>query len=336
MSAGACLEIKNVTYKFDKETAADAIDLRLEPGQITTLVGPSGAGKSTVLKLIGGILPVHSGHIVLAGRRLSTPTHTVAIEDRKIGLIFQDFALFPHMTALENICFGLLKCSRAERERTARDWLTRLQLESRASAYPHQLSGGEQQRVAIARALAAAPDTILLDEPFSGLDPGLREAVRANALETIRAAHIPALMVTHDPGEALAHSDKVAVMHAGRLVQTGPGDHLYARPQHLSVMQALGPAQPLRHGDLPPDWQALLPGKGHSLYARPEAFFVTETGDTRFTIERLYSNGPNRFAQVRRAKLKCLARVDQALSLQVGEECRLHLDTAHIHAFDTA
>lgn len=333
MSAAPHLCLSNVGHSFGgHESVVTNVDLEMAPGKITVLMGPSGAGKSTLLRLIAGMHRVHSGTITLGRRVLSSSSHTVPIEQRRIGLIFQDFALFPHMTAFENIRFGLMRHDSDQRAAIARDWLQRLQLSDRANAYPHQLSGGEQQRVAIARALAAEPDAILLDEPFSGLDPSLREDVRARALDTIRAAQIPALMVTHDPSEALAHGDRVAIMASGRVLQVGPGAELYAEPRNLNVMQALGPAQAIDVHLMPVAWQAHLP-EIDRIYARPEAFVVSQEGECEAVIERVYSNGLSQFAQVRHGEIQYVAMVERSQAPKVGDSCHIRLNLAQIHAF---
>ena len=195
-------------------TAAPSVSeasLTLDPGKVTALLGGSGAGKSTLLRLFAGLEPVDAGEIRLSETVLSSTNKTVPAEKRRIGLVFQDFALFPHMTALQNVRFGLKRLPRPERTPVAENWLNRLGLQARINAYPHELSGGEQQRVAIARALAPKPIAILLDEPFSGLDPALREGVREIALSAVREAGIPALLVTHDANEAMAYADYLAV-----------------------------------------------------------------------------------------------------------------------------
>lgn len=246
------LKIDSVSRRYGKHTVVDSVSLSLKPGLITALLGGSGAGKSTLLRLIAGLEPVDAGSITIGEKILSSTKRTTPAEKRRIGLIFQDFALFPHLTAEQNIRFGLKHLQQSEANSVVKKWLTRLRLDARAKAFPHQLSGGEQQRVAIARALAPKPDAILMDEPFSGLDPSLRGDVRQEALAAIRAAGIPALLVTHDPAEALESADHIAILRGGKILQQGPAQEIYLSPNSPQVAAALGPintispASPLR------------------------------------------------------------------------------------------
>ncbi|MEO1101285.1 MAG: ABC transporter ATP-binding protein [Pseudomonadota bacterium] len=235
------LEAVNVTRSYGEDTVVDAVSLALEPGAVTALLGGSGAGKSTLLRLLAGLEPVDAGEVRLGGQVLSSRRKTVPAEKRRVGLVFQDFALFPHLTAAENVAFGLAHLEKGAARQEADAWLGRLGLSARAGAYPHQLSGGEQQRVSIARALAPKPAAILMDEPFSGLDPALREAVRDSALAVVRAAGIPALLVTHDAHEAMISADRLAVMRAGRVVQAGLPEEVYSSPVDIETAAALGP-----------------------------------------------------------------------------------------------
>ncbi|MFN7056802.1 ABC transporter ATP-binding protein [Hyphomonas sp.] len=236
----APLIASGVTRRYGVRAVVEDVSLTLPPGEITALLGASGAGKSTLLRLFAGFEPVEAGEIRLGEAVLSAPGRTVASEKRRIGLVFQDFALFPHLTAARNVAFGLKHLGKAEAKARALDWLARFGLSARANAYPHELSGGEQQRVAIARALAPEPAAILMDEPFSGLDPSLRDSVRDAALSAVREAGIPALLVTHDPAEALEHAGRIAILAQGRLLQAGPSAEVYSRPASAAVAAALG------------------------------------------------------------------------------------------------
>lgn len=251
MSAKPALTARGISRSYGTATIVDDVDLTLTPGRVVALLGPSGAGKSTLLRLLAGLETLDTGEIAIGNRVLSRPGSTVPAEKRRTGLIFQDFALFPHMTAQENVRFGLADRPREEGRRQALGWLARLGLETRASAYPHQLSGGEQQRVAIARALAPGPDAILMDEPFSGLDPALRGEVAEIALAAIREAGLPALLVSHDAAAAMEAADDLAIMRAGKIVQTGTPAEIYRHPADSLVASALGPTQTFRARDLP-------------------------------------------------------------------------------------
>ena len=241
--ADALLDIclAQVGRAYDGQAIVDGVDLRLAPGELTAILGASGAGKSTLLRLIAGLEPVSAGTIHHGATLWSDPARTVPAEQRRVGLIFQDFALFPHLSAARNVAFGLGHLPRAEQRRLSLDWLDRLGLSKRADAYPHELSGGEQQRVAIARALAPSPVAILMDEPFSGLDPERRDGVRETTLRLIAETGVPALLITHQPEEALRHAHRVAVMSEGRLLQCAAPEHVFFRPVNPVVASALGP-----------------------------------------------------------------------------------------------
>ncbi|MEL6259217.1 MAG: ABC transporter ATP-binding protein, partial [Pseudomonadota bacterium] len=239
------LEFEDVTKSYGGRVVVSGVDLVIPSGTVTALLGSSGAGKSTLLRLAAGLEDLDRGKIQLGGRLLSSTRKTIAPEERRVGLVFQDFALFPHLTALENVRFGVSTLDKDQGRRLALDWLDRMALAERAQAYPHELSGGEQQRVAIARALAPQPDAILLDEPFSSLDPALREAARSSALVAIHDAGLPALFVTHDAQEAMRTADTLAVMSQGAILQCGSAAEIFNHPQSLDVAVALGPVNRL-------------------------------------------------------------------------------------------
>lgn len=231
------ISLRGVTCDLGGTRILDGIDLELRPGEITVVLGPSGAGKSTLLRAIAGFEPVSGGTIVSAAGELSSASRTVPPEHRKIGFVVQSFALFPHLTAQENVRFGLDKGASAD---IPGEWLARVKLGDRANAYPHELSGGEQQRVALARALARDPDIVLLDEAFSSLDQQLRKSVRREAKELLREAGAAVLAVTHDPDEAMELADRIVVLNAGRVLQEGAPEDLYWRPQSTTTARLLG------------------------------------------------------------------------------------------------
>ncbi len=197
------------------------------------LLGHSGCGKSTLLRLAAGLERPAAGRIVMDRREVAGPTRFVPPEKRGVGLMFQDYALFPHMTILANVMFGLTSLDRASGETAARAALARVGLEDYAEDYPHALSGGEQQRVALARAIVPRPSVLLMDEPFSGLDKRLRDSVRDETLAVLRETRATAVVVTHDPEEAMRMADRIALLRKGRLVQVDRPEALYARPADL-------------------------------------------------------------------------------------------------------
>ena len=227
------LTLENVTRRFGRVTALDNVDLDVQPGEIVALLGQSGCGKTTLLRIAAGVDAPTSGRVLLDGREVASPTVFVPPEKRSIGLMFQDYALFPHLTVLRNVMFGLTALDRKARVEEAKAALGRVGLSHLADSYPHEISGGEQQRVALARAIVPRPGVLLMDEPFSGLDSRLRDSVRADTLSVLREAGATAIIVTHDPEEAMRMADRIVLMRRGRIVQQGGAEDLYDRPQSL-------------------------------------------------------------------------------------------------------
>ena len=199
------------------------------PGAVTCLLGQSGCGKSTTLRIIAGVDRQNSGRVLIDGDLVSDDRHHMPPERRPVGLLFQDFALFPHLTAAQNVAFGLT-CGRRERRRRVEELFLKVNLCGRENSYPHELSGGEQQRIALARALAPRPRIMLLDEPFSSLDGRLRDGVREETISMLKEENTSVLLVTHDPVEAMQVGEEIAVMRNGRIVQSGEPIRLYLNP----------------------------------------------------------------------------------------------------------
>jgi iron(III) transport system ATP-binding protein len=232
------LTFERVTRRFGKTDAVDDFSLDVAPGEIVCLLGPSGCGKTTALRLAAGVDRPDRGRILLDAMEAAGPSGFVPPEKRGVGLMFQDFALFPHLTVAANVAFGLRDLGRAEARREAMAALDRVGLKHYADLYPHILSGGEQQRVALARAIAPRPNVLLMDEPFSGLDPQLRDAMRDETYAILREMRATCIVVTHSPEEAMRLGDRIAVMRKGRLVQAGSADALYAAPADLDVARS--------------------------------------------------------------------------------------------------
>ncbi len=223
------LEISHISRSFAGRKVVDDVSLSVMPGQVTCLLGPSGCGKSTTLRIIAGVDMQDSGSIHVDGRLISDTVTRLPPEARGIGLMFQDFALFPHLSVAGNVGFGLKGRGAVQRARVA-DLLAKVGMSRHIDAYPHQLSGGEQQRVALARALAPRPRIMLMDEPFSGLDDRLRDDIRDETLDVLKAEGTAVLLVTHEPGEAMRMADEIALMRDGRIVQRGAPYHIYNAP----------------------------------------------------------------------------------------------------------
>jgi iron(III) transport system ATP-binding protein len=229
------LTFEAVERRYGDKYALNGVSFSVAPGEIVCLLGPSGCGKTTLLRIASGIETPTAGRVLINQQEVAGPNRFVQPEKRNVGLMFQDFALFPHLTILDNVAFGLKALPRAEAVRQSLGMLARVGLQHYADQYPHILSGGEQQRVALARALVPRPAVVLMDEPFSGLDVHLREAMQEQTLELLRETRATAVIVTHNREEAMRLGDRVAVMRAGHLVQIGTAEDLYRNPADLFV-----------------------------------------------------------------------------------------------------
>ena len=230
---------------FGTVRAVDDVGLEVRRGEVLALIGPSGCGKTTCLRLIAGFEAPDGGRIELAGEVVAGAGRLVPPERRRVGMVFQDYALFPHLDVARNVGFGLARQGAAAARARVGEVLELVGLAGLESRFPHELSGGQQQRVALARALAPAPALVLLDEPFSNLDAALRSRVRADVRDILRRAGATAIFVTHDQDEALSLADQVAVLDRGRVLQAGPPEEVYAHPATPVVARLLGEANVL-------------------------------------------------------------------------------------------
>ncbi len=234
------LNLEHVSHRFGNLLAVDDVTLSVDPGEIVCLVGPSGCGKSTLLRVAAGLEPLQQGRVSIGAETMADGAVNVPPEQRNVGLVFQDYALFPHLSVRDNIAFGLRDMASADRRARTDRALERTGLDRWADTFPHELSGGQQQRVALARAIAPRPRVVLLDEPFSGLDAQLRHQVRDDAARILREAGMATLMVTHDSEEAMYIADRIAVMREGALRQIGLPDDIYLRPADAFVAAFFG------------------------------------------------------------------------------------------------
>ena len=235
------LEINNVSFSYpDGSLVCENLSFAVEEGEIGCLLGPSGCGKTTVLRLIAGFEQPSQGEVRIRQKLLADSRMSVRPEQRRIGLVFQDYALFPHLTVEKNVAFGLRHMNAHDAAAQTREMLALVRLSGEAAKYPHEISGGQRQRVAVARALAPKPDLLLLDEPFSNLDIELREKLGLEVRALLRQLSIPALLVTHDQHEAFSIADKIGVMNQGKILQWDTAYNLYHRPATRFVADFVG------------------------------------------------------------------------------------------------
>lgn len=243
-SPSCALSVSNLCVRLEAPTGAreilQGLSFELAPGEIGSLLGASGCGKTTALRAIAGFVQPWQGEILIAARTVASPAISIAPEHRGVGVVFQDYALFPHLTLAGNVAFGLRQASPAQRKARVGQLLDMVGLSGSADRYPHELSGGQQQRVALARALAPSPSVLLLDEPFSSLDPDLREQLALDLRELLKSQGTTALLVTHDQYEAFAMADSIGVMEGGRIAQWDDAWRLYHQPGTRSVADFVG------------------------------------------------------------------------------------------------
>jgi iron(III) transport system ATP-binding protein len=326
------LTLERVSRRYGDRLAVAKADLVLRAGRVTCLLGPSGCGKSTLLRLVAGLEPIDEGRIEMNGAVISAPDGHIPPERRGVGLVFQDFALFPHLNVSENIGFGLRDRPAPARRAQVQTLLRRFQLEALAESWPHTLSGGEQQRVAIARALAPEPAVLLLDEPFSGLDGHLKAAVRRSMLAELRSAGTAVLIVTHDPEEAMLMGDELALMAGGQILQIGTPEECYRRPVSPGAARLLGetvivPASVLdgrartAYGDVPAP--GVADGEA-SVIARPDSFRIGDDGADARIVDIRFSGSFDVVTLETASDLLSIRRT--GVRPQIGEQTRVSLD----------
>lgn len=240
------LELRNVNLRIDNQPIISDLSFKVKKGDLVCLLGPSGCGKTTTLRIIAGFERPDSGLLQLDGHTVSDNKRTLPPHKRDIGFLFQDFALFPHLTIRENVAFGLNDRKSETANKRVQEILKQVRLLDHADKYPHMLSGGQQQRVALARALAPNPRLLLLDEPFSGLDTSLRSQIRDETLAILKQLGVTTLMVTHDPDEAMLLADRIILMRDGRMVQAGTPEELYLHPVDAFTAEFFGDINRLR------------------------------------------------------------------------------------------
>jgi len=234
------LDVEDLEVRYDDYAVLKAISFTLEPGKIGCILGPSGCGKTTVLRAIAGFEPASGGRILIDQVEVSSRDYCVATEKRNIGMVFQDFALFPHLSVADNVRFGLKSWPSREQQERVQELLAMIGMPAYGQAFPHQLSGGQQQRVALARAMAPRPGILLMDEPFSSMDVDLREQLAREVRNILKQENVTAILVTHDQHEAFALADEICVMNEGRIQQQDSGYNLYHQPANRFVADFIG------------------------------------------------------------------------------------------------
>jgi len=341
------LELENVVRRFGDRSAVNGLSMRLAKGSIGCLLGPSGCGKTTALRCIAGFEPVDAGVIRAHGRVLASESFQSPPESRQIGMVFQDYALFPHLSVLDNVAFGLHRLDRAKRKRRAEEILDTVGLAEHRSYYPHQLSGGQQQRVALARALAPEPEIVLLDEPFSSLDVELRERLSVEVRAVLKALNTTALLVTHDQQEAFAVADVVGVMKEGRLEQWDTPYQLYHRPETRFVADFIGqgvfiPGEIVAAGSVRTElgvvrangntqWQA---GRQVDLLLRPDDVIHDDASTLRAEVcQRAFRGAEFLYTLKLASGVHLLSLVPSHHDHAVGEQIGIRIEPDHVVAF---
>lgn len=324
------------------------LSFSLSRGEIGCLLGQSGCGKTTVLRAIAGFESLLAGHITLGGRELSNAQRTAAPETRQVGVVFQDYALFPHLSVSDNIGFGLRKLSSAERRKRVDTLLALVGLSSHGSKFPHELSGGQQQRVALARALAPQPDLLLLDEPFSNLDVDLRERLATEIRDILKEVGTTAVLVTHDQHEAFAIADNIGVMQDGVIVQWDAAYQLYHQPQTRFVADFIGQGifapgiidrdsnqVHIELGNLPLTDRGFQPGDTRvEVLLRADDIIHDDTSPIQAEVIRKAFRGAEFLYTLKLASgQQLLALVPSHHDHAIGERIGIRLDAAHVVSF---
>lgn len=343
------LELRSATVGYHGRRVLEDVSFTLADGEIGCLLGPSGCGKTTLLRAIAGFEPLMAGQIRADDQIYSGAGHWLPPERRQFGMVFQDHALLPHLTALDNVRMGLFRQPRKQARARAMDMLALVDLADSAKAFPHQLSGGQQQRVALARALAPEPLLVLLDEPFSALDPELRERLALQVRSALKAAGVSAILVTHSQGEAFAVADRIAVVGNGRLQQWASAYDLYHRPANRFVAGFIGdgvlmPARVAAHDVLETPFGrvsgctaclGLSPGTHVDMLLRPDDVLHDEGSALRTrVVQRQFRGADFLYTLQLGSGERLLALMPSHNVYEVGDDVHVSMDLEHVVVFE--
>ena len=341
------LQVQNISCNYELERAVFDLSLTVNRGEQVCLLGPSGCGKTTVLRAIAGFHPVLTGGIFINDQQVSAAGAMVPPEARRVGMVFQDHALFPHLSVQQNVASGLRQFSARDRQKAVADMLERMGLTRHAKRYPHELSGGQQQRVALARALAPRPLLLLMDEPFSNLDQELRERMGQEVSDMLKESDITCVMVTHDQNDAFALGDKVGVMEDGVIVQWDTPYDLYHRPQNHFVANFIGSGVFLEgtlcsvngvttalgdlSGETALDW---IVGSRVEVLIRPDDVIYDPQGPVKAQVMRRAFKGAEIMYTLRTSsQITLLALFPSHANFEIGDEVSVRLEVDHLVAF---
>lgn len=343
------LELRNVQVNYGVVEAVRGVSLSLEKGEIGCLLGPSGCGKTSLLRAIAGFETIASGEISIHGNTVSSSSINTPPELRNVGMVFQDFALFPHLNIQRNIAFGLSAMNRTEQQKRVAELLNLVGLAGHEKAYPHELSGGQQQRVALARAMAPAPDVLMMDEPFSGLDSELREQLASEIRQILKENQVTAILVTHDQHEAFAMADSIALLREGRIAQIDSPYNLYHSPADEFVARFIGQGSIVAvsanesgelsngMGRLDSSHHNWTPGEAFDLLVRPDDVKFEPDSELQLKITTKSFRGAHYLYELEiscGAKVPCMtaSHVDYAL----GEMLPVKFDLQHLVIFNNS
>ena len=342
------LKVDNIRAGYDDHNVVSELSFHVNQGEIVSLLGASGCGKTTVLRAIAGFEPLRDGQIVIDEQLASSADITLPPEQRSVGMVFQDYALFPHLNIADNIAFGLRKLAASDRDYQVRQLLSAVGLPGLGERYPHELSGGQQQRVALARALAPSPKLLLMDEPFSNLDVELRERLSLEVRDILKAQGITGIMVTHDQHEAFAVSDKVGVMQQGRIEQWDTPYNLYHEPQTRFVADFIGQGEFISGRIVEParfetEFGILVSdrcncekaiGRQVDILIRPDDLIADEQGDIAATVvEKAFKGAEILYTLQTDQGTRLLSLFPSHRNHALGEQVRVRIDAEHLICF---